>query len=98
MEERTIVEALRPLISNVGHDLLDLTIRVHTLDVDMCEPQHGTGRRVVRSTALQSNEARFDNVDSSNAVTSGNVVQGLEELKRAADCLTAFNLELDKDS
>ena len=64
----------------------------------MCEPEDSAGRRVVSATALEANEARLDNVDSANAVSSGKLVESLEELKRAGDGLTALDLELDWDT
>lgn len=64
----------------------------------MCEPEDSAGRRVVSATALEANEARLDNVDSANTVSSGKLVESLEELKRAGDGLTALDLELDGDT
>lgn len=95
-EVHAVVEALRPLVSDVGHDLLDLGVDRHALNVDVCEPEHSHGRRVVASTALETDEAGLNNVDSSNAVAASDIVQGLEDLERAGHGLTTLNLELDR--
>jgi len=96
--DNTIVEALRPLVPNPGHDLRDLRVDRHTLNVDVCKPEHSQCRGVVRSTALEANKARLDNVYPSNAVAASDIVQGFEELERARHGLTAFNLEFDRHS
>src|SRR3954468_22037256 len=39
-DKHTIVKALGPLISNPGHDRLDLGVYRHTLNVNVCETEH----------------------------------------------------------
>lgn len=53
----TIVEALGPFVSNIGHDLLDLGVKGHTLNVNVCETEHRHSRGVVAAPGLESDEA-----------------------------------------
>ena len=76
----------------------DLGVKSHSLDIPVCEPKHGQCRRVIRSTTLKADKARFNNVYPSNAVTASDIVQGFKELKRAGHRLATLDLELDRDS
>lgn len=64
----------------------------------MSETEHSQSRGVVAAPRLEPDETRLNNIDPSDTVAAGNLIESLEDLERTSDSLAALHLELDRDA
>ena len=93
-EVHAVVDGGRPVLSKTVTDGSNLGVEDKTLKVDVSLSKDGKTGGVVASSALQADESRLDNVNTSDAVGSADLVGLLEDLQGSSDGLVA-NLELD---
>lgn len=77
----------------------DVSVQSHSLEIHVGDSKNGSGRGLVTSSRLDTNESVLDNIDSSNTVLSGKGVEGQKDLDSVGNALSVGrSSDLDGDT